>query len=905
MKHTHSHIKNSRSKLFQAISFSLLAAALPIAAVAQAPQTGLALEGSQCAVGSDAERQDCRNQLLSQKLAALQSVSLSSSSAATSNTATTAYSETAVLGDADSWKTDEFMQDWGLEAMNAHHAYARGLTGSGIRIGLFDSGVGLEHTEFAGKDHQGLKIGNLLEDGTRCGADQAIGGETACFGTDGGRAQIEATYWDPSLEPYLREQYKYLAGKLVLSYGSHGTHVAGTMAANRDGNGMHGVAFGANFSSARLFADEFTHLNLFCAFFGICNRLATYADETAFEDMYQQMNAAGVRAINHSWGFGSEPEDAEEQEFYFNHEQLTKRWQVIRDGSLANGMIQVWAAGNSGTNPSPEESPIAGMHATLPRFMPELEKYWLSVVNVRQTDDADNPYVLSNRSMKCGFSMEWCIAAPGTLINSSVMGGESLDGDIEEDENGNFRLLGIDKLREATTFDYDDYSGTSMATPHITGALALLFERYPYLTNAQVRDVLLTTATDMGEAGVDEVYGWGMVNLKKAIEGYGMFRVDTDVSMVAKAGGTHWWNDARVWDVWTNDITDYKNNATFTFSSPYSDAWLRMSGNNSFYGLTVNGGILELTGHNTLGSDVNANGGVLLVNGRLDNNIQVGSDGGLGGTGTINGNVSVAGAIVPGNSVGTLTINGDYVQQAGSRFVLEMTPPDQVDKLNISGTATLNGGTVVAVRLPGAYALGQSYNFLTAAGGITGTFAGVDNSYLTPFLNTSLRYTTTDVFADIIRGASLASVAGTYNQRVTATALDSLADSNDLLQRLVLLPTAEAANAAADLLSGEANASVRSLFADDSRHVRNAALSRARTGQDAFTGQMEGGGFSAWADVMTRGGHLQGDASTAYTRYSGHQYLVGADYQFESGFRIGGFGGAGRLDANIGKRNSQ
>ncbi|PJK09113.1 autotransporter outer membrane beta-barrel domain-containing protein, partial [Lysobacteraceae bacterium NML120232] len=46
-------------------------------------------------------------------------------------------------------------------------------------------------------------------------------------------------------------------------------------------------------------------------------------------------------------------------------------------------------------------------------------------------------------------------------------------------------------------------------------------------------------------------------------------------------------------------------------------------------------------------------------------------------------------------------------------------------------------------------------------------------------------------------------------------------------------------------------------------------------------------------------------ASTAYTRYSGHQYLVGADYQFESGFRIGGFGGAGRLDANIGKRSSQ
>ncbi|PJK03216.1 autotransporter outer membrane beta-barrel domain-containing protein, partial [Lysobacteraceae bacterium NML71-0210] len=676
--------------------------------------------------------------------------------------------------------------------MNAHHAYARGLTGSGIRIGLFDSGVGLDHTEFAGKDHQGLKIGDLLEDGTRCGADQAIGGETACFGTDGGRAQIDATYWDPSLIRYLKPEYQYLAGKLALGWGSHGTHVAGTMAANRDGRGMHGVAFGADFSSARLFADSITVMNLACAFFGACQSISTYADETAFEDMYQQMNAAGVRAINHSWGFGREPGTAEQQELYFNHEQLAKRWQVLRDGSLANGMIQVWAAGNSGTNPSPEESPIAGMHATLPRFMPELEKYWLSVVNVRQTDDADNPYVLSNRSMKCGFSMEWCIAAPGTLINSSVMGGESLDGDIEEDENGNFRLLGIDKLREATTFDYEDYSGTSMATPHVTGALALLFERYPYLTNAQVRDVLLTTATDLGAPGVDDVYGWGMVNLKKAIEGYGQFRVDTDVNMVAKAGGTHWWNDARVWDVWTNDISG----AAFSFSSD-AGGWLRLAGNNSFAGLTVNSGTLELTGDNTLGSDVVVNGGVLRNNGTLRNKVIL--NGGLyAGAGALHGDFHLAqgGSIAPGNSIGTLTINGNYVQDAGSQFFVEMAPPDSTDKLEVTGTATLNGGTVVALRMPGVYGLGQRYNFLTAQGGLSGQFDGVDNSYLGPFLKMVLAYDSHNAYADVVRNATLASAGKTPNQQATGAALDGLVDNNALLQALVLLPsTADAARA--------------------------------------------------------------------------------------------------------------
>jgi subtilase-type serine protease len=50
--------------------------------------------------------------------------------------------------------------------------------------------------------------------------------------------------------------------------------------------------------------------------------------------------------------------------------------------------------------------------------------------------------------------------------------------------------------------------------------------------------VLLTTATDLGAPGVDDIYGWGLINLKKAIEGPGLLRVDTDVVMNQRAGGT-------------------------------------------------------------------------------------------------------------------------------------------------------------------------------------------------------------------------------------------------------------------------------------------------------------------------------------------------------------------------------
>ncbi len=48
-------------------------------------------------------------------------------------------------GDPASWHTEEFNADWGLAATHADDAYARGLTGTGIRLGVFDSGTGLDH----------------------------------------------------------------------------------------------------------------------------------------------------------------------------------------------------------------------------------------------------------------------------------------------------------------------------------------------------------------------------------------------------------------------------------------------------------------------------------------------------------------------------------------------------------------------------------------------------------------------------------------------------------------------------------------------------------------------------------------------------------------------------------------
>ena len=60
--------------------------------------------------------------------------------------------------------------------------------------------------------------------------------------------------------------------------------------------------------------------------------------------------------------------------------------------------------------------------------------------------------------------------------------------------------------------------GTSMAAPHVAGAAALLLEENPSLTPAQVKDVLEQSADDLGAAGWDNIYGWGRINIERALD---------------------------------------------------------------------------------------------------------------------------------------------------------------------------------------------------------------------------------------------------------------------------------------------------------------------------------------------------------------------------------------------------
>jgi subtilisin family serine protease len=70
-------------------------------------------------------------------------------------------------------------------------------------------------------------------------------------------------------------------------------------------------------------------------------------------------------------------------------------------------------------------------------------------------------------------------------------------------------------------------SGTSMATPHVAGALALLLSYNSTLTNTEARTILRQTAEDLASPGWDSLYGFGLINVSRAIGSFNQLESNT------------------------------------------------------------------------------------------------------------------------------------------------------------------------------------------------------------------------------------------------------------------------------------------------------------------------------------------------------------------------------------------
>ena len=358
------------------------------------------------------------------------------------------------------YQTAEYNAQYGLGNINAANAYARGYTGSGITVSVLDSPFDTDHPN--------------LQNVFVTGYDASSGGtDVTCSGS---------------------------------CTSSHGTHVAGIIAANKNNSGMHGVAYNAKIKPITIFNSS-----------GV--------DDTTTSQLVNAINAGGgssYAAMNNSWGV------SQVAQINFGGAIGTKWARIPSTNSIASSIqtafdnaasntVIVFSNGNEGWNSSTgrvyyynsssDASNLtnsqgyssvnvntASTYGSLPSSKSSLQGKWLTVVAL---DSSNN---IASYSNGCGsIAKAWCISAPGSSIYSTV----DLD---DSTESGS----------------YGTKSGTSMAAPHVTAAIAILKQQFPNLTSTQLVSLLTSTATDLGDAGVDDVYGVGMLNLNAASTPSGM-----------------------------------------------------------------------------------------------------------------------------------------------------------------------------------------------------------------------------------------------------------------------------------------------------------------------------------------------------------------------------------------------
>ena len=298
-------------------------------------------------------------------------------------------------------------------------------------------------------------------------------------------------------------------------------------------------------------------------------------------------------------------------------------------------------------------------------------------------------------------------------------------------------------------------------------------------------------------------------------------------------------------------------------------------------------------------------------------------DGGtLGGIGTVGGIVVGAGAhVAPGNSIGTLNVAGNVSFASGSFYDVEINAAGQSDRIAATGRAELSGATVTVSAPTGAYRNGERYTILTAGGGVTGNFALLAQSF--PFMQVALSYDANDVYLDVTtrtlpQPASLfQSVAVTNNQVATASALNALGGGT-LYDAILQQPTAASARQAFDALSGEVQASTKTVMIEDSRFVREAAIDRLWSAFDgvgaasaplmayssADPSAPAGDRIAFWARGFGAWGSGSGNGNAAGLSRDIGGFFAGGDVALPTPWRVGALTGYSHSSFWVGDRSS-
>lgn len=357
-------------------------------------------------------------------------------------------------------------------------AWSRGYTGTGIRVAVLDSGFDIKHSDILG---QVVGLANF--------------NEIVTYNTNTNPNNFKANL------------------TLTTTWSSHGTQMASVIAGRRDGNGTVGVAPDSKLllaqvgqgivwnSTQKKWVDNGGGISTV----GIIKALtwaetmgATVANMSLgsnYDTTFQKgvtLLAPGVYKSPTAYGT------------MYGNSQAT----LLSYANATKNIVMVAAAGNQGL-------PYAQFPGAFATQVDKDGKLLLGgrMLIVGSVNDQNTISSFSNRAGSL------CSNVVGTVCKDSyyvkdfyvVAPGESLYGALPN------QITAGNKLTFTT--------GTSPAAAYVSGGVALIKQAWPQLTGAQIVALVKETATDLGAKGVDEIYGYGLVNFDKATQPKGTLRM--------------------------------------------------------------------------------------------------------------------------------------------------------------------------------------------------------------------------------------------------------------------------------------------------------------------------------------------------------------------------------------------